>query len=154
MENAYHYWKNLSFNFEECTRLEEVAQIHNRVENGDDSLLQDDENGQEASQVFELIEIPSYITLISDDSSEPVYFVKVEAKGNREEIMTDTYGHTLNSGEKYFWGKYLQKVRSWKSNKKQFQLINRDTVTPDERYLRHLLHLMTSKRWKSMSTFF
>ena len=68
--------------------------------------------------------------------------------------MTDTYGHTLNSGEKYFWGKYLQKVRPRKSNKNQFQLINRDTVTPDERYLRHLLHLMTGKRWKTMSTFF
>ena len=47
--------------------------------------------------------------------------------------MTDTYGHTLNSGEKYFQGKYLQKVQSRKSNKKQFQLINRDVfVAPDE----------------------
>ena len=125
--------KNLSFNFEKSTRNEEVAQIHNRVENGDDSWLQDDENGEEASQVFEFIEIPSYVALISDDSSEPVYFVKVEAKANCEEIMTDTYGHTLNSGEKYFWEKYLQKLRSRKSNKKQFQLINRDVfVTPDE----------------------
>ena len=88
---------------------------------------------EEASQVFEFIEIPSYVALISDDSSEPVYFVKVEAKGICEEIMTDTYGHTLNSGEKYFRGKYLQKVQSRKSNKKQFQLISRDVfVTPDE----------------------
>ena len=47
--------------------------------------------------------------------------------------MADTYGHTLNSGNKYFPGKYLQKVRSRKSNKKQFQLINRNVlVTPDE----------------------
>ena len=47
--------------------------------------------------------------------------------------MTDTYGHTLNSREKYFGGKYLQKVQSRKSNKKQFQLISRDVfVTPDE----------------------
>ena len=47
--------------------------------------------------------------------------------------MIDTYDHTLNSGEKYFQGKYLRKVRSRKSNKKQFQLINRDVfVTPDE----------------------
>ena len=73
------------------------------------------------------------MALISDDSSEPVYFVKVVAKRICEEIMTDTYGHTLNSGEKYFRGKYLQKVQSRKSNKKQFQLINRDVfVTPDE----------------------
>ena len=46
--------------------------------------------------------------------------------------MIDTYDHTLNSGEKYFRGKYLRKVRSRKSNKKQFQLINRDIITPDE----------------------
>ena len=37
--------------------------------------------------------------------------------------MTDTYGHTLNSGKKYCPGKYLQKVQSRKSNKKQFQFI-------------------------------
>ena len=48
------------------------AQINNRVENGDDSWLQDDENSEQASQVFEFIEIPSYVALISDDSSEPV----------------------------------------------------------------------------------
>ena len=82
--------KNLSFNFAECTRTEEVAQIHNRVENGDDSWLQGDENGEEASQVFEFIKIPSYGALISDDSSKPVYFVKVEAKANCEVIITDT----------------------------------------------------------------
>ena len=47
--------------------------------------------------------------------------------------MADTYDHTLNSGNKYFPGKYLRKVRSRKSNKKQFQLINRNVlVTPDE----------------------
>ena len=97
--------------------------------------LQDDENGEEASQVFEFIKIPSYGALISDDSSKPVYFVKVEAKANCEEIIPDTYGHTLNSGEKYFRGKYFQKL-------------------PQMRYLRHLLDLMTSWRWITMSIFF
>ena len=67
LENAYHYCKNLSFNFEECTRDEEVAQIHKSIENGDDSWLQDDENEEEASQKFEFIEVPSYVALISDD---------------------------------------------------------------------------------------
>ena len=56
-----------SFNYEECTGKEAVAQIHNSVENGDDSWLQDDENSEEASQVFEFIEIPSYVALIFDD---------------------------------------------------------------------------------------
>ena len=51
---------------------------------------------KEAAQVFEFIEIPSCVGLISDDSSEPVYFVKVEAKWMCNEIMADTYGHTLS----------------------------------------------------------
>ena len=47
--------------------------------------------------------------------------------------MTDTSSHTLSSGEKYFLGKYLQKVRARKSNKKRFQFINSDVfVTSDE----------------------
>ena len=92
----------LSFNFEKCTRKEDVAQTLNSVENGDDSWLQDDENGEKTSQIFEFVEIPSYVALIFDNSSEPVYFVKVEAKGICEKIMTDTYGHTLSSGKKYF----------------------------------------------------
>ena len=46
--------------------------------------------------------------------------------------MTDTYGHILNS-VKNFLEKYLKKVQPRKSNKKQFQLINRTVfVTPDE----------------------
>ena len=44
------------------------------------------------------------------DSSEPAYFYKVEAKGIYEEIITDTYGHMLNSKENYFLEKYLPKV--------------------------------------------
>ena len=40
------------------------------------------------SQAFEFIGISSYVALISDGSSEPVHFVKAEAKGTCEEIMT------------------------------------------------------------------
>ena len=54
----------------------------------------------------------------STDPPEPVHFIKVEAKGICEEVMTDTYGHMLNSGEKYFRENYLQKMRPIK---KQFQ---------------------------------
>ena len=74
--------------------------------------------GHKVMKMDEFIEIPSYVALISDDPSEPVYFAKVETKANFEEIMTDTYGRTLNLGEILFWGKHLRKVRSRKSNKK------------------------------------
>ena len=81
-----------------------------------------------------LLLISNFSSLNQYESSEPVYFVKVEAKEICEEIMADTFDYTLNSGEKYFRGKYLQNVRSRKSNKKQFQLINRDIVTLDEAF--------------------
>ena len=48
----------LFFNFEECTRKEDVAQIHSSVANGDNSWLQ-----------YEFIEISSYVALISDASA-------------------------------------------------------------------------------------
>ena len=56
--------------------------------------------------------------------------------------MTDTYGHTLNSGEKYFRRKYAQKVgsqlKSTSSRSIEMYLL------PQMRYLRRLLDLMTS----------
>ena len=75
----YQKWRN-------CTNSQ-------HVENCDDSWLQDDEKCEEASRVFEFIEIPSYVALTFDDWSEPVYFVKAEAKANCKEIMTDTWSH-------------------------------------------------------------
>ena len=58
-----------------------------------------------------LLFIRNVSSLNQYDLSEPVYFVKEEAKGICEEIMTDTYGHTLNSVKKYFRGKYLRQLR-------------------------------------------
>ena len=40
------------FNYDEYTRIEEVAQIHSRVQNSDDSWLQDEKYSEEASQVI------------------------------------------------------------------------------------------------------
>ena len=82
--------KTYLFNFEERIRKEKVEQIHNRIENGDDSWLKD---------LLVFIEIPSYVASISDDSSKHGYFVKAETKVICEEAITDTYGRTINSGE-------------------------------------------------------
>ena len=40
------------FNYDEYTRIKEVAQIHSRVQNSDDSWLQDQKYSEEASQVI------------------------------------------------------------------------------------------------------
>ena len=88
------------FNFEDCTRIEEVAQVQERVQNSDDSCLQDERNSEEASQAIHWN--PSYIALISDDSSEHVYILRVEAKGICEEIMTDTWSNVKFRKEIFF----------------------------------------------------
>ena len=72
------------------------------------------------------------LLFISHISSSNQYDWSLEAKGICDEIMNDTHSHMLYSAETNFLGKYLQKVRPKESNKKQFQLINWDTVTPHE----------------------
>ena len=64
----------LSFNFEKSTTKEEVAKIHSSVEDSYDYWLQDDKNDEKPSQVFEIVQIPSCVALISDNSSESDFF--------------------------------------------------------------------------------
>ena len=45
----------LFFNFEECTRKEDVAQIHSSVANGDNSWLQYDKNGRKHHKYLNLL---------------------------------------------------------------------------------------------------
>ena len=48
-------------------------------------------------------------------------------------MLRDCYGHTVLDGEMFFTGKYPQKTRSKKINKKQFKIVEKDVyVTPDE----------------------
>ena len=58
--------------------------------------------------------------------------------------MTDTYGHTLNSGEKYFWGSIYKRYDQGSQIKSSSSLTVEMYLLPQMRYLRHLLDLMTS----------
>ena len=52
-------------------------------------------NDEECSQIYAFIKIPSFVALISDKSSTSIYFVKKEEKEIYENMMGDSYGHTL-----------------------------------------------------------
>ena len=59
--------------------------------------------------------------------------------------MADTYGHTLNSGDNFFWGgsickRYDQGSQIKSSSSRSIEMY----LLPQMRYLRHLLDLMTS----------
>ena len=50
-----------------------------------------------------------------------------------KKTLRDCYGHTVLDDEMFFMGKYLQKVRSKKANKRHFKILEKDLyVTPDK----------------------
>lgn len=64
---------------------ENLVQPQENVEINDEWWQEDAEtNDKECSQVYAFIEIPLFAALISDNSSEPLYFVKIEEKSIRK----------------------------------------------------------------------
>ena len=63
-----------------CLSISE-SESNDNVECQEKSWLADDESNKDPSQVFEFVDVPSFVALISCSSSEPVYFVKIEKRG-------------------------------------------------------------------------
>ena len=83
--------------------------------------------------IFEFIDIPSYITLVSGRTMKPLYFVLVKEKGVAGEVMKDCYDHIMSVGDMFFRRNYLKLTRSLNPNFKQFQIIQREVLlSPDE----------------------
>ena len=81
-----------------------IGDIKNVAETTNDEYMMDEDRDERAkdSQIFEFIETPSYVSVVSTSSSEPLYFIKVEAKGEATEHMKDFYGHQIFRGEIFF----------------------------------------------------
>ena len=91
----------LQFDFENCNC--EAAYYAADVD--DDGTGCEDENDEEIDQtkhIFKLITVPSFVSLYSGSSIEPLYFVHVTGKGVTEEDMSDPYGHFVQKGKRYF----------------------------------------------------
>ena len=63
---------------------------------------------------------------------EPLYFVFVEEKGLTDKMLRDCFDHVINVGEQFFRGYYLKLVRSRNSTAKQFEVIKRELLIPDD----------------------
>ena len=81
-----------------------VVSIHHKDEG---NLNVDEED--ESHKVFEFVAIPSFVALISENSNEPVYILKVEEKGRAEKDEQDDFEHCIPAGDLYIRGKYLKK---------------------------------------------
>ena len=93
---------------------------------GDDFLEECmvDEDDDRQSRIYEFVSTPSYVSLLSYNSNDPVYFVLVEKKGQATEKLQDRYGHVILPSELYVEGWYLHKSHSHHPNKKKFKVID------------------------------
>ena len=85
--------------------------------------------------------MPSYVSLLSCNASDPVCFVLMEKKGQATEKLQDWYGHVIVAGELYLEGRYLHKSRSRHPNKKKFNVLDL-FILALVKFLKHLLSLM------------
>ena len=102
-----------------------------RKEYMDDEELEGDRD----EQIFDFVEIPSSVTLLTGVNTEPLYFLKTTEKAISDTTLTDTWGHAVQPGLRYFKGNYLKPVSSRiKSSKKVDILLMPVIITPDEVY--------------------
>ena len=75
------------FDFGECEN--DSKEEHSEVEI-DDYFADEELDSNQEEQIFDFIEIPSFATLFTGVSSEPLYFVKVFSKGIADERLSDS----------------------------------------------------------------
>ena len=127
----------LSLSFDKCENtknlndnsiLEEISSVNN-----DSEWFCDSDETVNKSYILEFVDMLAFFVVLSNNSNEPVYFIKVEKKGIAECELRDRFGHVALVGEPYFKGNYLQKIRS--RNISKFKLLpNPVYLEPDEVY--------------------
>ena len=89
----------------------------------------------QSEQIFYFVTVPSFISLFSRNSVEPLYFVKFIWKDIAEMDISDPCGHFVAKGERYFQGYYLKLCRSKYIKVKKITILpTKIAVTPDEVY--------------------
>ena len=86
-------------------------------------------------QIFYFVTVPSFISLFSGNSGEPLCFMKVISNCVAQMDISDPYGHFVAKGERYFQGYYLKLCRSKDIKVKNFTILPaKIAVTPDQVY--------------------
>ena len=124
----------LQLDFDKCVKLSAenpVAPVDSIHHEDEGSLNIDEEN--ESHKVFEFVAVPSFVALISEDSNEPVYILKVEEKERAEKDEQDDFEHCIPAGDLYIRGKYFKKERFRPTRVHKFSILSADALcTPDE----------------------
>ena len=92
-----------------------------------------DKDNDWQSRIYEIVSTPSYVSLLSYNASDPVYFVLVEKKDQATEKLQDQQGHAVLPGELYLEVRYLHKSHSRHPNKKKFKVLDHTVyISPGE----------------------
>ena len=128
----------LDFRFEVCFRKETPLEesMLNKSETSNvttDDCYLDDCNEDRGQHVFEFVSIPSFVAVVSYNSCEPVYIIKVTEKDLAKDELKDRFGHVTYLGDLYLKGNYLKLTTSKNIARKKFTLVPGDLICkPDE----------------------
>ena len=113
------YGKCLCLNFLSCVK-NTLKFIQNKKNDTNDSAdcLQDKEN--DPIKIFEFVTIPSFVAVITCNTAEAIYFVKIVDKNVVKENLRDRFEREIFPRECYLKGFYLQKNRLKNINIKGF----------------------------------
>ena len=111
----------LQFKFDECNKEEE-----------DPPSDEQDEDVDKNQQMFDFVDVPSFVSLFTGHPVEPLYFAKVVEKGAAVEDMKDVYDHAIHTDELYFQGNFLKLTMSRALNYKKFHLLATNVLIPPD----------------------
>ena len=122
----------LQFKFDECMNEETQPCDSVKERSTVKTDLDDDDEVDQSEQMYDFVEVPSFVSLFSGRTIEPLYFMKVLEKGVATDNLSDPYNRFIARGERYFKGCYLKIAKSKNISFKQFQ--TPIVVSPDEIY--------------------
>ena len=74
-----------------------------------------DEDINQNQQIFDFVDVPSFVSLFTCNPAELLYFVKGNEKGTAIKDMRDPYNHFIHTSELFFKGNHL-KLKRWRSS--------------------------------------
>ena len=116
-----------------CANKDSEGDLKGPSKDNEEYLEDEEFEGNRDEQIFDFVEIPSFVTLFTGVNTDPLYFLKITEKGISDGTLTDAWGHVVLPGLQYFKGNYLKPVRSRNLSFKKFDILPLSVIiTPDE----------------------
>ena len=123
----------MRFEFGKCENKDSECDLKGPSKDNEEYLDDEEFEVNRDEQIFDFVEIPSFVTLFTGVNAEPLYFLKITEKGISDGNLTDTRGHVVLPGLRYFKGNYFKLVRSRNISFKKFDILPMSVIiTPDE----------------------